>query len=389
MHRQHDPTHSRAFSEDAGTRILTRVEVAGPHGAAVPGHAPARIELYLAPTAELAGIQVACRGTLVADDVRELGTLGLDGPPWVGRQLRGLIDFPGFEVPPGTRRGVRPDTAALAFAEALQSLAPAVEAELARLDRERAVASDRETARQLRRALRGFHQRFPQYELPEVDDGREANGDARVEQPGVTPAEETPVEPASVLELFPPGPPVAVEIVPLLEVPVGGERRVRAVARDAEGRVTRGAECRWTVRGVGFRLVGEGVRPAIAAEATLSVGSEGRLRVEVGAASAEATLRAVAPVEPEAGNRGLPEPRLVSDPGGLWRSRMQGRTWEVNDAHEDYVALRGDPRARFRYLLTLLAKELVQGSYPSPGSEELLERMAEVLAHAERNLRGG
>jgi PIN domain len=37
MHRQHDPTHSRAFSEDAGTRILTRVEVAGPHGAAAGG----------------------------------------------------------------------------------------------------------------------------------------------------------------------------------------------------------------------------------------------------------------------------------------------------------------------------------------------------------------
>jgi hypothetical protein len=67
---------------------------------------------------------------------------------------------------------------------------------------------------------------------------------------------------------------------------------------------------------------------------------------------------------------------------------MQGRTWEVNDAHEDYVALRGEPRARFRYLLTLLAKELVHGSYPAPGSEELLERLAEVLAHAERNLRG-
>jgi hypothetical protein len=68
---------------------------------------------------------------------------------------------------------------------------------------------------------------------------------------------------------------------------------------------------------------------------------------------------------------------------------MSGKPWEVNDAHEDYLALRGDPKARFRYLLTLLAKELVQAPYPSPGSGEFLERMAEVLAHAERNLRGG
>jgi hypothetical protein len=213
----------------------------------VPGSPPARIELYLAPTAELARIQVACRGTLVADDVGELGTLGLDAPPWVGRQLRGLIDFPGFEVPPGTRRGVRPDRAALAFAETLQSLAPAVEGELARLQQEKVLASDRETARQLRRALRGFHQRFPQYEFPEVEDAGEVDGHG--EQSGVD-LSETPVEPAAVLELFPPGPPVTVEIVPaLVEVPVGGQRRVHAVARDAEGRVSRTTPCRWMVHG--------------------------------------------------------------------------------------------------------------------------------------------
>jgi hypothetical protein len=38
--------------------------------------------------------------------------------------------------------------------------------------------------------------------------------------------------------------------------------------------------------------------------------------------------------------------------------------------------------------LTLLAKELVQRSFAQPGSEGLLERMVEILAHAERNLRG-
>ena len=79
---------------------------------------------------------------------------------------------------------------------------------------------------------------------------------------------------------------------------------------------------------------------------------------------------------------------LIDDPGGNWRSRYDGSTWQVNQQHEDYVALRGDPRARLRYLLALLAKEIVQRSYGQPGTSELLERLVEVLAHAERNLRG-
>jgi hypothetical protein len=305
--------------------------------------------------------------------------------------LRGLIDFADFEVPPGTRRGVRPDRAALAFAQALEALAPVVEAELVRLEQERAVASDRETLRQLRRALRGFHQRFPQYDLPEVERGGEADGG---ERPGESLVENgSPVDAAPVLELFPPGPAVAVVIQPSpVEVPAGAERRIRAVSHDAEGRLVRETQLQWEVEGAGLRLLGEGSRPAVAADADLPMGAEGRVAVEVGpgpgAPRAEAVVRIVPPVE-EVGGRGLPEPRLVTDPAGLWRSRMAGKQWEINDAHEDYVALRGEPRTRFRYLLTLLAKELVHGSYAAPGSEELLERMAEVLAHAERNLRGG
>ena len=300
--------------------------LASPEEIEIPGHPPARLELYLAATAELAGVQVACRGTLVADDVRELGTLGLDGPPWVGRQLRGLVDFSGFEVPPGTRRGVRPDRAALAFAEALQSLAPAVEAELARLDRERAVASDSanrpraSSAGRFVASIGGF--RSTSFRRSTADLRRMGSGAGS--NPECLPRWSRPSSFAPVLELFPPGPPVTVEIVPaLVEVPVGGERRVQAVARDSEGRVSRSAECRWTVHGRGFSLVGVGVRPAVAAEATLSLGAEGELGVEVGAATAEATS-AVALVEPESGTRGLPEPRLVSDPGGLWRVACRG-----------------------------------------------------------------
>jgi len=122
----------------------------------VAGFPSTHVELYLARGAERPAIQVSCAGTLVADDIGELHALDVDGPPWVGCEISGLIDFPGFTVPPGSRRGVVPDRAAEAFARAMIGLRPLVENELRRLDRERRAAADRQVVEELRRALRGL-----------------------------------------------------------------------------------------------------------------------------------------------------------------------------------------------------------------------------------------
>jgi hypothetical protein len=70
------------------------------------------------------------------------------------------------------------------------------------------------------------------------------------------------------------------------------------------------------------------------------------------------------------------------------RSRFDGRRWEVNQMHEDYLALKGEARARLRYLLALLAKDLSQHAHRVPGAVEASEDVAAILALAERNLRG-
>jgi hypothetical protein len=85
---------------------------------------------------------------------------------------------------------------------------------------------------------------------------------------------------------------------------------------------------------------------------------------------------------------GVPEPELVDDAGGRWRSRFNGQRWQVNASHEDYIALRGESRTRLRYLLALFAKEVAFRAHGVPGSEEALESLVEILAHAERNLSG-
>jgi len=310
-----------------------------PPEVAVPGYPSVRLELYLARGAERPAIQVSCAGTLVADDLGELEALDLARPPWIGHELSGVVEFPGFTVPPGSRRGVVPNEAAEAFAAALGSVAPAVEAELERLDRERRSAADRQVVQDLRKALRGLRTRMPQYDLPTTEGGRgeppEAAAGRGAPELEVLDDEAggAEVAPMAQPELFAPG--------PLARV----------------------------------------VRPGATARLTVVA------RQEALEARAEATLEAVEPRSDEAG-LGIPEPRLVDAHGETWRSRFDGQTWEVNRMHEDYVALRGEARARLRYLVVLLAKDLAQHAHRVPGAVEASEDVAAILALAERNLRG-
>ena len=396
--QKHFVVTPRRFS---GERLALPLEVP------VPGFSPLRVELYLARGAEEPRIQVGCAGTLVADDISALDALGLAEPPWVGHELSGLIDFASFNVPPGTRRGVMPDKAAEAFVAAMEPLAALVSAELARLDSERRAAADRDVVRDLRRALRGFQRRLPHYALPEVAGATGATeaGPAGDEgpAPGAALPDARPREPpgATELHLFPPGPLARVSVVPgEAQIFAGGERRLKAVATDESDRPVPVAAYAWSVDGAAAGLLslrGEGASVHVTARFDASPGEEGRVEVRVRGvpegggtreARGSATVRVVEGEAAEA-SLGIPEPELVSDVDGAWRSRMAGSHWEVNAEHEDYRALRADPRGRMRYLLSLLAKEIVLRTSGRPETADALESLVEVLAHAERNLRGG
>ena len=97
-------------------------------------------------------------------------------------------------------------------------------------------------------------------------------------------------------------------------------------------------------------------------------------------AEASATVLVADRPEPSADlAAGVPEPELIDDPGARWRSRFDGQRWQVNASHEDYIALRGEPRTRLRYLLALFAKEVAFRAHGVPGSEEALESLVEIL----------
>jgi hypothetical protein len=177
-------------------------------------------------------------------------------------------------------------------------------------------------------------------------------------------------------------------------VPAGGEKRIRITPLDAQGRsIRRPVDLSLAIVGGGFEARPGGPHSVVVTTNLDLPGATARLLVSARenemSADAEVDLIVVEPTERDLTAIGVPEPEFVADPAGTWRSRWDGHRWQVNDGHDDYIALRAEPRARLRYLIALFAKEVVQRSFGVPGSADVLERMIEVLAHAERNLRGG
>jgi hypothetical protein len=384
-----------------------------PETAPVEGYPPAKVELYLARGEDRAAIEVSCAGTLVADDVAALGSEAFGRSPWTGRGLTGLIEFPAFEVPPGTRRGVVPDAAAVAFARAMAAYAPFVEEELSRLERERQATTSRQLLGELRRALRGLRSRLPQYELPKVEESSSDPGTAAAADTGGTAPEGLALSPDGQLaepddtdgaknvpeeelpSLFPPGPLHEVRILPAeIAVQAGRERRVQAIAVDIDGRrVSDDMIFAWSSDHEAVTIVGDGMRPLVRALADARPGLRSAISVVATQAACRAedsasVLIADRPAAPTDLAAGVPEPELVDDSTGRWRSRFDGQRWQVNASHDDYIALRGESRTRLRYLLALFAKEVAFRAHGVPGSEEALESLVEILAHAERNLGG-
>ncbi|MFN8641942.1 MAG: ATP-binding protein [Candidatus Binatia bacterium] len=377
-----------------------------PEAIPVPGHAPLRPELYLLPAGESGGrVAISCAGTTVYEDVTELEAADFRRAPWSDGRLAGLVEFPDFDVPPGTRRGVMPNHAALAFAAVLRGLEPTLLAHLRDAEARGAAALEADVLRQLERAFRDIPRLAPEYDFfavrahggpatAGVVSGAGA-GAAEPEQapagmplPAPVVAEAEAVEPPSLL---PAGPMATLHIVPnVTRVERFGERRLRADPRDALGTpIRRPLELDWSTDAALGRI-----EPAAGLAAVFHAGTDtGTATVSAVAreadltARAEATVRVVeAGVAEDARRAGIPEPVFVDDAGGEWRSRMRGEVWEVNRAHPDFANAAETARRKLRYLAALLAKEVVLHSFPQPLLGPALERLVAVLTIADRRL---
>lgn len=256
----------------------------------VPGYPPARLEVYLAGPAadgeEPSGLAVYSAGTLVAEGFHDLAALGLDHGPWTDSRLTGFVDFPAFQVAPGSRRGVLPDEAAGAFARAIAPMALVLSGLLESLEMRRTQELDRTLIKDLQRAFRDFYRQRPRYQMlpvnperdpkagpsapdrlgashdgaerdeaggpseddeePSAADGAadeaadEAPGDSANDPKDKASSGETPEDEAlprtPPVELLPPGPLDAVRLIPpAIRVQCGGKKRIKAEGVDAKG----------------------------------------------------------------------------------------------------------------------------------------------------------
>jgi hypothetical protein len=372
-------------------------------------YGPIRVELYVLPEGgrEPTQVMVSSAGTVVYDDLCEFELVDFRRPPWSSGRLTGMLDFAGFEVSPGTRRGVQPDDAAAAFAAAVTRLEEPIASILAHELERLASELEADLLKQLQRAFRDLPSLAPEYDFFAVRDEAErmpAGGGAEVTaaggqaeapvgvaepQPGEFPQPSEPGEADEPAELFPPGPLVTVEIVPpSARVPLLSTRRFRARPRAADGREIReGVDFLWSCSSDQSQIEGDGAHATFRAGEELEtlavwvVATQGERRT-----SAEAAVEVVEEPPEPAPQAGIPQPEFVNEPTGNWRSRFRDGQWQVNAGHRDYLIASESSRRKLRYLTALLAKEIVLHSFPHPQHAAVLERMVEVLTITDRRL---
>lgn len=362
----------------------------------VEGHPPLRVDLYYLPEEHGEGrVTLACAGTTVADDIAALEAADLRYAPWDSGRLTGIIDAPFLDVAPGTRRGIIPNDKADAFVFAVRGLADRVAGWLAEFEEARAREADHALQRRLQQVFRDLRRRLPHYEMFPVQggDGTAGADDPLAGEPageGEERSEDVPV-PEDQGELYEPGPLEAIRIVPAsCRLPLGAEKGLTARAEDGAGRIIRRPVAfSWRLLEGPGRLEGDGSANAVyhaddvGRARILAQAEEGKRRAE-GEAGVE-VLEEIAP--PEREDVGIPEPVEVKDPEGRWRSRTREGRWEFNGSHPDYLFVAADPSRRFRYLATLLAKELALRQIAGgTGEDRILESLVEILAAIEDRL---
>ncbi|MCZ6893895.1 MAG: ATP-binding protein [Gammaproteobacteria bacterium] len=364
----------------------------------VPGYPSIQLEIYFhADEDGEQALSVYAAGTLVAEDFHELANLDLDHEPWTDSRLCGLVEFAGFQVSPGTRRGVVPDAAAAGFAAGLAKAALDLERILAEREAQRAARVDHTLLRDLKRAFRDFFSARPEFSVLQLHE-KGAAVSVRADDWGGTgetiAVSGLPAEPAddAPAQRFPEaGPLYAVAITPTpIRVERLGSRRVHARPVDRSGRAIRkGVHFEWKLDPDVGRLVDVA---AMGSAATIEAGAGvaiGNLSViasqEEHVAQAKRVVEIVEAIEPTRSSGGIPTPEFVHEPGANWRSRMVAGHWQVNSGHRDWGEVAERPALKLRYVAMLFAKEIVVRSHNDPRLAGPLEQLVDVASYADRN----
>jgi hypothetical protein len=359
--------------------------IAGIDGVEVPGFGMAKLDVGLwdGSLDDAPGIAVYCGGTRVADRFHDLKALALDRLPWTDPRLTGTVEYPHFSVPPGSREGVLPDDAALAFSRALKTVEQPIQDALRQHEEALAERAERSMLSDLRGAFEEVARRRPGLALLPVRRPEPVSTGSAAD----TARSKTRRRPPGLL---PPGPLAEIVVTPEpIALSRGGSIAVTISARDAMGyEVADRVSVRWNTAGAFATVVpadGDDLGAILTAG---DVPGRGLLRAiakgsgrEVEAVIEYEILANAISRDPRSG---IPDPLWVHDEAGDWRSRLLDGRFEVNTSHPDCRAADTTP-AKLRYLSLLLAKEIALHNAGFGAScEEVLDVAVGLAAGAER-----
>lgn len=372
-------------------------------------------ELFLTAEDPANHVSLYRSGTRVLENIAEIEELRR--PPWTSCHLQGILEVPFLNLTPGTRTGVIQDEAFAAFRDALGPLEDALLAILEEQQKAEEEQANRQTLKSIQKAFREALLTLPEEEYDWFDIRKRKKGNSdrpRTDDPNAVafrdpdsdeePSDETDPpsddEPSQKEFFEHAGPLFSVRISPSsCVVSVGKTKRLRAIARDRQGRQLEpdsGVAFSWRVA-EGEGHVEEGDREIITFQApdepTLT-----RVEVEASQEGVSCTAEGLITVtdslldddkKGSSDQRGLPGYTFQKAPGKLWRSRFdkEQNVVVINNGHRDFVFASRNKSLKLRYICRLFCKELVFHNFPGYSADDLLERMIELSLYTEENLR--
>ena len=368
-------------------------------------------ELYLNGSDPGNVVSLFRSGTRVLPTITKLDFFNRD--PWNAGYLQGMIDVPFLQLTPGTRDGIVQDARFQTFCAALKTLEEKLKNIIEIEKKVEEEEASRNILKSVQRALKEAFLALPRGEYDWFDIHRASNrgagkagsiftvGDHEASEgaigPVANPREHETLDERVFYEHA--GPLFKAIISPSsCVVQVNRERKFQCISRDRNKRVVeRDITVKWCLKeGEGSLNTEEGefVTFIAPSEPGLTI-----LKAAVTQADNMCTAEAIITVsetfmkkegqEGKISGQGIPGYTFIRATGELWRSKYDGKRnlIIINNGHNDYIFASQKKARKLKYICRLFAKELVLQNFMGFATEDLLERMIELMLYTEEHLR--
>jgi hypothetical protein len=337
-------------------------------------------DLYECSKERIGKIAVVRRGTKILDDISEIEEFNCE--PWNKGVVEGKIDYRLLNVPPATRRGIIRDEAFEEFVESCRKIEEDLQKEVSLIEKRRTEKVDPKFVKKIKETFEKI--------MEELGDSYAWFGSK--EKGKISPQVTTsPSGKKPLLISF--GKLFEVKIRPsIVEIAPGESKILSARAYDEKGGIILGGiNYYWKVRDNIISYNSNGSELIVSADDNhIDEDTEITVTARQENIEKEATARLII-LENKPSKRGSGLNIIFENRGEeLWRSQFDEkmRLIRVNSGHRDYKEIHKKGHSSvFRYVTSLVAKELAYYNHKGEGEDKVLESFVEILAAYERIVR--